>query len=366
MVTFAVRDSDKAAHSVDLVRGLGIDVELVGLDAAGGKVADLVVNATPVGSDGRAMPPLPALGAGVTVVDLLYHPVRTPWLGAAERGHARAFGGLGLLVHQAAESFERWTGVEAPVDVMVAAAMHAVCSPRLIPRSCHLRRSTSSARVGRRCSRQMDDYSALAQRFAVSVHGVRGSLILSRDGLVLGAYPEGDESLAKPAWLKFVTLGEPDRSFVEFADQVWAFVRRGGYAAFSVAEAGIRPGILVDQMEQMLLGAEEGRSRRDTMRVPDAATAPSGKPRTSLHPSSAKPQSIETTVRPPAPPEPAAPEGNQPTILRSRRSRRSARSSPLRVPDAAEDDGSEVDRVLLAKEFSGLLQVDSADDEASP
>ena len=84
----------------------------------------------------------------------------------------------------------------------------------------------------------MDDYSALAQRIAVSVSGVRGSLILSRDGLVLGAHPEGDESLAKPAWLKFVTLGEPDRSFVEFADQVWAFVKRGPYAAFAVAEAG--------------------------------------------------------------------------------------------------------------------------------
>ena len=106
----------------------------------------------------------------------------------------------------------------------------------------------------------MDDYSALAQRIAVNAHGVRGSLILSRDGLVLGAYPEGDESLAKPAWLKFVTLGEPDKSFVEFGDQVWAFVKRGGYAAFSVADAGTRPGILVDQMEQVLVGAEEGRA----------------------------------------------------------------------------------------------------------
>ena len=41
---------------------------------------------------------------------------------------------------------------------------------------------------------------------------------------------------------------------------------------------------MVDQLEQALLTAEEGRTRRDTLRVPDAATAPSGKPRTSLHP----------------------------------------------------------------------------------
>ena len=92
----------------------------------------------------------------------------------------------------------------------------------------------------------MDDYSALAQRIAVSVSGVRGSLILSRDGLVLGAFPAGDEGHAKTAWLRFVTLGEPEKSFVEFPDQVWAFVKRGPYAAFSVAEAGTRPGILLD------------------------------------------------------------------------------------------------------------------------
>ncbi len=133
----------------------------------------------------------------------------------------------------------------------------------------------------------MDDYSALAQRISVGVSGVSGALVLSRDGLVLGAFPNEDESLAKPAWLKFVTLGEPDRSFVEFPDQVWAYVKRGPYAAFVLAEPGTRPGVLVDQLEQALLVAEEGRTRRDTLRVPDASSAPSGKPRTSLHPGTA-------------------------------------------------------------------------------
>ena len=144
----------------------------------------------------------------------------------------------------------------------------------------------------------MDDYSALAQRISVSVSGVSGALILSRDGLVLGASPNEDESLAKPAWLKFTTLGEPDRSFVEFPDQVWAYVKRGPYAAFATAEAGTRPGVLVDQMEQVLLVAEEGRARRDTLRVPDSNAAPSGKPRTSLHPQGDKP-----TVDRPSPAE---------------------------------------------------------------
>ncbi len=136
----------------------------------------------------------------------------------------------------------------------------------------------------------MDDYSALAQRISVSVREVRGCLLLSRDGMILGAYPEEDEGLAKGAWLRFCALGEPDKSFVEFADQVWAYVKRGAYASFAVAEAGVRPGILLDQLDQALMTADEGRARRDTLRVPDASAAPSGKPRTSLHPAVGKPQ----------------------------------------------------------------------------
>jgi hypothetical protein len=224
----------------------------------------------------------------------------------------------------------------------------------------------------------MDDYSALAQRIAVSVSGVRGSLILSRDGLVLGAYPDGDESLAKPAWLKFVTLGESEKSFVEFTDQVWAFVKRGPYAAFSVAETGTRPGILVDQMEQVLRSAEEGRSRRDPVRLPDAASAPSGKPRTSLHPSSEMPQPSgvaaapspidPSPVGPPAAPASAATQA--PVVepgepVSSSALQKEPKKLASAAPGGGGDDESEVDRVLLAKEFSGLLQVDKGDDENS-
>ena len=247
----------------------------------------------------------------------------------------------------------------------------------------------------------MDDYSALAQRISVSVSGVSGALILSRDGLVLGAYPAEDESLAKSAWLRFTALGEPERSFVEFPDQVWAYVRRGPYAAFAVAEVGIRPGVLVDQMEQVLLLAEEGRSRRDTLRVPDANSAPSGKPRTSLHPQAGRPVPSEvaevtaSTVAPAAGDErsdrggfsrSAGASGDLPdrTAVAGADDESSVTPSQGPAETAAEfpstlkkeppklvgqgegsglDDESEVDRVLLAKEFSGLLQLGSGDDE---
>jgi hypothetical protein len=144
----------------------------------------------------------------------------------------------------------------------------------------------------------MEDFSALAQRIAVSIREVRGCLILSRDGMVLGAYPDEEEDAAKSAWLHFCALGEPERSFVEFSEQTWAFVRRGPYAAFAVAEAGVRPGIMVDQLEQILVAAEDGRVKRgDTFKLPDAASAPSGKPRSSLHPSSGKPEPSEADQR---------------------------------------------------------------------
>src|ERR671918_663416 len=92
----------------------------------------------------------------------------------------------------------------------------------------------------------MSDYSAIAQRISASVNGIRGCLMLSRDGMVLGAHPKGEvESRLKSAWVRFAAVGEADRSYIEFPDQVWAFVRRGGYAAFAVADAGVRPGILV-------------------------------------------------------------------------------------------------------------------------
>ncbi|MGZ8594383.1 MAG: hypothetical protein ACXWYJ_01835 [Actinomycetota bacterium] len=267
----------------------------------------------------------------------------------------------------------------------------------------------------------MDDYSALAQRISVSVPEVRGCMILSRDGMVLGAFPDDDESLAKAAWLRFITLGEPERSFVEFTDQTWAFVRRGPYAAFAVAEAGVRPGVMVDQLEQAMLTAEEGRTRRDTLRVPDAANAPSGKPRTSLHPGGgkdgkdgkegkgkdkdkdrdrSKPVEVAAEAAPaqgawsrgtpaiasgdPAAPA-AAPSGEAPPLDAVVEP---IAQAPVETPPPAPDvepatalkkepqkligtgsggdeEETEVDRVLLAKEFSGLLQLDSGDDEGS-
>jgi hypothetical protein len=257
----------------------------------------------------------------------------------------------------------------------------------------------------------MDDYSALAYRIAGGVADVRGCLILSRDGLILGSYPD-DETAVKPAWVRFASLGDPERSFVEFGDQVWVYVRRPAYGAFAVANAGVRPGLVIDQLEGILRSAEEARSRRDTLRVPEASSAPSGKPRTSLHPamdagaqagsaskglesrhwSRTNPDTMKhaSGVAGKAVAElPAAadgvsrtgdhgPEEDRPDVSESSGSDGSdgapdgegtARTNGEEAREGEEpaelDPDAVVDPVLLAKEFSGLLQVESGDDEAS-
>jgi shikimate 5-dehydrogenase len=60
------------------------------------------------------------------VVDLVYEPPATKLVERAHEAGAGAWGGLGMLVHQAAASFRIWTGQEPPIEIMSAAALHAV------------------------------------------------------------------------------------------------------------------------------------------------------------------------------------------------------------------------------------------------
>jgi len=73
--------------------------------------ADLVVHATPVRDEA-----LVRLRGGQTLVDLPYPESATAQ--AARAGGATVIDGLEVLVRQGAASFERWTGVSAPLDVM--------------------------------------------------------------------------------------------------------------------------------------------------------------------------------------------------------------------------------------------------------
>lgn len=91
--------------------------------------ADIVINATPLGMRGEQ--PLERAGwrESHCAVDLVYHPHVTPFLERAHAGGARTWGGLGMLIHQAAASFRIWTGQDPPLEAMSAAAVRQLAPP---------------------------------------------------------------------------------------------------------------------------------------------------------------------------------------------------------------------------------------------
>ena len=128
-VLIANRTADRAtalaAAFADLgsIRGAGF----AQIDAA---PFDLVINATSASLSG-IIPPLPAglIGAHTVCYDLAYGRSASAFLDwALAQGCAQALSGLGMLVEQAAESFELWRGVR-PATAAVLAALRERDAP---------------------------------------------------------------------------------------------------------------------------------------------------------------------------------------------------------------------------------------------
>jgi shikimate 5-dehydrogenase len=86
---------------------------------------DLLVNCTPIGMypDVGASPiPPKALGGGI-VYDLVYNPMETRLLQDAKAAGCPTIGGLEMLLSQAQQQFEWWTGIRPSAEVMRAAAL---------------------------------------------------------------------------------------------------------------------------------------------------------------------------------------------------------------------------------------------------
>lgn len=123
-VIVAARDPGRARAAVrPALEGTSASIRVIPFHDAGSSPADLVVNATPL-----TLPPLPPVNPGGVVVDLRYRPAVTPFVQRAREAGATAHTGLGLLLRQAALSFERWTGREAPSEAMLRAAEGALAA----------------------------------------------------------------------------------------------------------------------------------------------------------------------------------------------------------------------------------------------
>jgi shikimate dehydrogenase len=93
--------------------------------------ADLIVNSTSIGmrhgdAEGRSPLDTRLIPSSALVYDMVYNPPETPLLAEAKKAGARTLGGLPMLIYQGAAAFERWTGNEAPIEVMFNAGKAAL------------------------------------------------------------------------------------------------------------------------------------------------------------------------------------------------------------------------------------------------
>lgn len=91
---------------------------------------DVIVQGTPVGMypnhEGAMSIPTGLLQARHVAFDMVYRPLKTTFIQEAEAAGCTTILGTEMLVQQAAEQFETWTGNSAPVAVMREALLEAL------------------------------------------------------------------------------------------------------------------------------------------------------------------------------------------------------------------------------------------------
>ena len=83
--------------------------------------ADLLIHTTPAGMAPRTegcIVPEQTLKKGMVVMDIIYNPLETRLLTMARDRGCLTINGLDMFIHQGAEQFRLWTGLEAPVSTM--------------------------------------------------------------------------------------------------------------------------------------------------------------------------------------------------------------------------------------------------------
>jgi shikimate dehydrogenase len=122
-----------ANRSIERARALadqfGARVHPVAWDAVAGLLprAELLVNTTSLGMYGQPALEIDAdrLPAHAVVADLVYVPLQTPLLEAAQARGLKTADGLGMLLHQAVRGFELWFGQRPEVTSALRALVEA-------------------------------------------------------------------------------------------------------------------------------------------------------------------------------------------------------------------------------------------------
>lgn len=141
-VTFGLVSDGARVHVVNRTAGRAVGLarelsEALGATVSAGDLGELaalegfdaVVNASSAGMQEYGAESLiadEALRPGLVVMDIVYKPVHTELILAAQRRGALAIPGARMLLHQAARQFELYTGRTPPVDAMNLALNEAL------------------------------------------------------------------------------------------------------------------------------------------------------------------------------------------------------------------------------------------------
>jgi len=98
------------------------------------RVCRVIVNATPIGTRGgdhaglKSIIPLERelIHHDQIVYDMVYNPLETPLLQAADRAGATSISGIEMLIGQAERSFTLWTGMQMPVSAVRTALLNEI------------------------------------------------------------------------------------------------------------------------------------------------------------------------------------------------------------------------------------------------
>ncbi len=119
------RNIERVKKILPLCDKLGLDAKAVSWEERSriAEKADLLINATPLGTLGEGLPLEPRfLKQDCYVFDLVYNPPETVLVREAKRRGCRAIGGLPMLVKQAAEAEKIWFGIHPDEELMLKVA----------------------------------------------------------------------------------------------------------------------------------------------------------------------------------------------------------------------------------------------------
>jgi len=126
-LVIANRTASKAVELAELVADLG-SVSGCGFETLEGQCFDLVINGTAASLQGE-VPPLPEgiLSENAWCYDMMYAASPTAFcLWATKNGAQKSIDGLGMLVEQAAQSFQIWRGVEPDSQAVIHSLRNAL------------------------------------------------------------------------------------------------------------------------------------------------------------------------------------------------------------------------------------------------